>query len=86
MKTPQDIAKRCGITWETVYRAIQRLNIIPVHAKGRIKYYDEFQFELIIDHLFYAGKIQFLIFESKMNIPEVEDSFTEFKLRTYGRK
>jgi len=85
MKTISQISKICGTTWEIVYRSIQRLNIIPVHKKGRINYYDDFQLELIIDNLFYAGKIKYLIYESKMNIPEVEESFEEFKKRTYTR-
>ena len=87
MKTPQQISKICGTTWEIVYRAIQRLNIVPVHKKGRICYYDEFQFELIVDHLFYACKIDSLIFESSMNKKELPDyeAFRKFKLETYGK-
>jgi len=86
LKTPQQISKICGTTWGIVYIAIQRLNIVPVHKKGRINYYDDFQVELIVDNLFYTGKIKYLIYESKMNIPEIEESFEEFKKRTYGKK
>lgn len=87
MKTVTDIAKQCNTTWEIVYRGVQRLNIIPAFASssGRIKYYDDFQLELIIDHLFYAGKITELVFESSMNTPEIQEDFNEFKKKTYGR-
>lgn len=86
MKTPKDIAKMCDTGWLLVYRAIQRMNIVPVHTSGRKSYYDEYQVELIIDNLFYTGKMTHIILESKMNVPEVEESFADFKKRTYGRK
>jgi len=67
MKNINDIAKMCCLDWETIFRTIKRLNITPVHTVGRRKYFDEFQQELIFDHLFYLGKIEFIIYESKMN-------------------
>jgi len=80
MKTVSEIAKICDTTWSIVYRSIQSLNIVPVFvgSGGRIKYFDEFQFDLIVDNLFYTGKITHLNYESKMNTPEPLYSREEF--------
>jgi len=86
MRTVSQITKHCGTNRENITRAAKRLGIVPSKKTGRTIYFDEYQEFLIIEHLFYTGKTQFLIFESKMNIPEVEESFTDFKLRTYGKK
>jgi len=78
MKNPREIANMCDTGWLFVYRAIQRLNIVPVEIKGRKSYYDEFQIELIIDNLYHTGKVTHLVFESKMNYPEPLYSRKEF--------
>jgi len=83
-----DIAKICGIDWELVFRAIQRLGIIPVHTSGKKKYFDEYQQVLIFEHLFYVRKFEYLTFESSMNKKEAPDydSFRKFKKETYGKR
>ena len=78
MKNINDIAKFCCSDWETIFRATKRLNIIPALQKGRRKYFDEYQQELILDHLFYLGKIEFIIYESKINWYTLDYSRTEF--------
>jgi len=90
MKTMSDIAKMCDTSRDNVYRAVMRLNIIPAKKKGCKSLYDEYQEFLIVENLWHIGKVNYLIFESKMNIPEPEPDyrkmFKEFKERTYGKK
>lgn len=90
MKTVTEISKLCNTSRENTYRAAQRLNIIPAKTKGRIVYYDEYQEFLILEHLFYIGKIDSLIYESKMNHVETkEEKYKQFKIfkeNTYGKR
>lgn len=70
LKTISQIARMCYSNYESVNRATLRLKIYPAQKKGQIKRFNEFQIELIIDHLFYLGKIDSLIYESRMNDPD----------------
>jgi len=78
MKNIKEIAIICCLDWELVYRAVQKLNIIPVIQIGKRKFYDQYQQELIFDNLFYCGKLQYLIYESKLNNPTPEYSRKDF--------
>ena len=90
MKTIGNIAKMCDTSRENVYRAVMRLEIITAKKIGCKSLYDEYQEFLIVENLWHIGKVNYLIFESKMNIPEPEPDyrkmFKEFKERTYGKK
>lgn len=86
MKTITEIAKTCDTSRDNAYSAAKRIGIIPAKQGLRIAYYDEYQEFLIIEHLWYIGKVDTLIFESKMNKPDPQESFADFKKRTYGRQ
>lgn len=83
MRTISEIAKTYKLNYDVVYRAANRLHINPVLKGNKISYYDQYQEELIVDNLFYVGRIEYVIFESKMNKPEEQEPFEEFKRRTY---
>lgn len=90
MKTIGDIAKMCNTSRENVYRAVMRLEIIPAKKIGCKSLYDEYQEFLIVENLWHIGKVNYLIFESKMNIVKSKEQqyqeFRDFKKRTYGKK
>jgi hypothetical protein len=67
MKNISEIAAMCGLDWEIVFRTIIKTNIVPVLEKGRKKFYDQFQQELIIDQLYYLGKLEYITYESSIN-------------------
>lgn len=83
MKTISEIAKIYKLSYDVVYRAANRLRINPVLKGNKISYYDQYQEELIVDNLFYVGRIEFRIFESKMNETPEQESWEEFKHKTY---
>lgn len=69
MKTKAQIAHLTCNNWEVISRAVFKLNIEPALRKGKTNYYDQYQVDLILDHLWFDGKLEFMIFESKINIP-----------------
>jgi hypothetical protein len=72
LKTKSQIAHLTCLNWETISRSVLKLNIEPALVKGKTNYYDQYQVDLILDHLWFDGKLEFMIFESKMNVPDFE--------------
>lgn len=91
MKSIADISKETGVESREIYRVMQLQNIIP-NKEGKFIRLDKYQEDLIHQYLYYSGKFDKLIIESKINIPEPEpkqnpriETFEEFKARTYGK-
>ena len=61
---------------------MQLQNITP-NKEGKFIRLDKYQEDLIHQYLYYSGKFEELIIESKMNVKE---TFEEFKSRTYGNQ
>jgi hypothetical protein len=72
MKTIREISKILNVSYELVFRSVYTLEIEPAKRYCRKRLFDEYQIELIIDFLHYTGKLQYLIFESKMNNQDFE--------------
>jgi hypothetical protein len=62
MKTIYQIAVMTNLTWNAV--AIYAQDFEPAAYNGKIKLYDENQVQLICELM----KVEFLTFESKMNV------------------
>ena len=82
MKKISQISKETGVESREIYRVMQLQNITPNKEGKFIRLY-KYQEDLIHQYLYYSGKFEELIIESKINIPE---TFEEFKQRTYGKK
>ena len=91
MKTISEMSKECGCTYESVYRTILKLKMIPMdYVQGRKKrLYHRYQVDLVYKTLYFERKCNMVIFESKMNHVETKEekyqAFREFKLKTYTR-
>ena len=81
MKKISQISKETGVDYREIYRVIQLQNITP-NKEGKFTRLDSYQEDLIHQYLYYSGKFNELIIESKMNVKE---TFEEFKQRTYTR-
>jgi hypothetical protein len=62
------ISKKIKANYSTVSRAIKRLNFIPMQTLGKNNFYDEFQIELLIEHLTNKGLINY---EKLMSVAEI---------------
>jgi len=78
MKSVPEIAQLTGVNRSDIHKHVFKLNIKPVKQIGYKKWFDYYQVELIIDHLFYLGKIEYLTYESSMNHTEPLYSIKEF--------
>lgn len=84
MKSTMQIAIECKLTYNAVRQVIVKEEIIPAHqVKGR-NYYDKWQQDYIHSVLYFSGVLEEITLESKIN-NEPEETFAEFKARTYGR-
>ena len=81
MKLISQISKETGIEYREIYRVMQLQNITP-NKESKFIRLDSYQEDLIHQYLYYSGKFDELIIESKMNVLE---TFEEFKQRTYTR-
>ena len=84
MKKISQISKETNVNYREIYRVMQLQNITPNKESKFIKL-DSYQEDLIHQYLYYSGKFEELTIESKMNIPEKQETFQEFKLRTYTK-
>jgi len=85
MKTISHLANNLNIGINHINALIEKEHIICDTSKPK-KRVNEFQEEYIQQILIYEGKLDGFIFESKMNIPEEQEDFNEFKKRVYGKK
>lgn len=88
MKTVAHLSSNINIGINAVNRIIRQHKIVNCAKIGRNRLIDEYQEEYIQQCLILEGYLECYIFESKMHeIQEPEqESFEEFKKRTYGRK
>ena len=82
MKKISQISKEINVNCREIYRVMQLQNITP-NKEGKFIRLDKYQEDLIHQYLYYSGKFEELIIESKMNVKE---TFEEFKSRTYGNQ
>ena len=82
MKKISQISKETNVNYREIYRVMQLQNITP-NKEGKFIRLDSYQEDLIHQYLYYSGKFEELIIESKMNVKE---TFEEFKQRTYGNQ
>jgi len=52
-----EISKKLNVAYSTIRRAINNLEFIPVEIKKTVKYYDNFQIGLLVEHLENKGII-----------------------------
>ncbi len=80
------MAKECGIVWQRVREVVRKEKIIPAKIIGRKQFYNEYQEEYIHSILYFSLICKELTIESKINKPEKQEPFEDFKKRVYGRK
>lgn len=85
MKSAKQIADSCNLDRQIIHRIIQKEEMIPVKQIGRRNFYDKWQEEHIHTVLYFSGLLEEITIESKIN-NEPEETFAEFKARTYGRR
>ena len=88
MTSITQLSKQINVDQREIYRIIKRDNLITDEQDRLRIYLTEKQCEYIIRIMFFNGKCDFIILESKMNIPEPKpqkETFNEFKLRTYQK-
>lgn len=83
MKTISHLANNLNIGINTINAIIKKEHIICDNSQPKRRI-NEFQEEYIQQILIYEGKLDGFILESKMNEPE--ETFAEFKKRTYTRR
>lgn len=83
MKSIMQIAIECDLNWNQVNNIVKIEKISAAEIRGRRKFFDIYQEDVIHQLLYFLGLVNEIVYESKMNIPE---TFEEFKNRTYGRK
>jgi len=86
MKSIHQIAKECGLGYSQVVLIVKNEHIVPAKKKGRYQYFDKWQEDLIHERLYFSCACNEITLESKMNKPEIQESWESFKKRTYGRK
>lgn len=67
MKTIMQIAMSCDTTYEKVRQAIKHLRLVNCFSFEKKKRYNDYQIELIYQHLYYLGAVKEVIIESKLN-------------------
>ncbi len=80
MKSIVQISKECNLNYAMVARVI-KVNKIEPHRINNFLFIDEYQEDLLHFCLYRLGILEFVTFESKMNI---EESFENFKKRVYN--
>jgi hypothetical protein len=85
MTSIKQLSKQINIDRREIYRIIKRDNLIlPQQDRLRV-YLTKLQCEYITRIMFFNGKCDFIILESKMNTPEPQETFNEFKERVYDK-
>jgi len=86
MKRLKQLAKELNIDCELIQRTVAKLGFKPKKLNDkRIILLDEHQENRVIQVLYLERKVTEIIFESKMNKPEEQEPFEEFKKRIYGK-
>lgn len=83
MKEISQVAKECGIKRYLIDEIIRKEDIVCQNLG--FKTLTKEQEDLIHQILYFEGKITEITLESKMNVPEIQEPFEDFKKRTYGR-
>lgn len=83
MKRISQIAKDCNVPYYEVNEIIRKEEFVL--SKNKFRVLTPQQEDLVHNILYFEGKITEITLESKMNIPEIQESFSDFKTRTYGR-
>lgn len=65
-KTIIQIAQSCDVRYNDIYQVIKKERIIGTHKNNK-RVFDEYQQDLIYQNIYYEGKSDCLIFESKIN-------------------
>lgn len=68
MKNTMQIATECELTWNEVSNAAKSIGIEPAETRGKKKYFDIYQEDLIHQRLYQTGKLSEITYESKMNL------------------
>lgn len=86
MKTISQIAKECGLHYDTVFRTVRSEQITTVQGGTKINLTNT-QADHIQQTLHNRGYFTELTIESKMNKPNFdENNFLEHKRKTYNKK
>jgi hypothetical protein len=85
MTSIKQLSKQINIDPKEIYRIIRRDNLITQEQDRLRVYLTDLQCEYITRIMFFNGKCDFIILESKMNTPEPQETFNEFKERTYKK-
>lgn len=70
MKSLMEIATNLNLRYNKIVYYVKVLKIVPTKKKRMNKsylYLDQYQEDILLDHLFIIGVVKELIFESKMN-------------------
>jgi len=70
MKSLMQISKECDLMYNEVLRTIRNIKINPTKIKRTNNYaiyLDQYQEDLLHEHLYFIGKIKEITLESKMN-------------------
>ena len=86
MRTLTEMQKETGCRYRDIYRVIIANKLTPVHYENRQRYYADITVNFIYKILYFERKLNIVTIESKMNKPEKQEPFEDFKKRTYGRK
>lgn len=84
MKSTTQIASDCNLAYNAVRQVIVKEEIIPAHQVNGRNFYDKWQQDYIHSVLYFSGVLDEITLESKIN-NEPEETFAEFKARTYGK-
>lgn len=85
MKSAHQIAKETGLQWQQIANLLRKEEFTPAKKVGKFNYYDKHQEEIMHNILYFECMAKEVVFESKMNKPERQETFNEFKLRMYDK-
>ena len=85
MKSAHQIAKETGLQWQQIANLLRKEEFTPAKKKGKFNYYNKHQEEIMHNILYFECMAKEVTFESKMNKPEPQECFADFKLRTYKK-
>ena len=85
MKSAKQIAFECKLTYVQTRQVILKEEIVTAKQVNTRNFYDKWQEDYIHAILNFYGLLEEIKLESKINIKEPEETFSEFKARTYGR-
>jgi len=80
MKKISQVAKEFGMTYDKLEYILSAQGFVLEKISNRY-HINEFQVSMLIELL----KISEITLESKMNVPEIQEPFEDFKKRTYSR-